>query len=91
MAAQFRVESVERVEGLNHFALTGRILEGQPRIGMWAELEDGGATVFRERVHGVEYLPGADAPALTFEYRDQAQLDEWSAIGWAGRTVTLLF
>jgi hypothetical protein len=91
MAASFKVRRAGRVEGMNHFALTGEILEGQPRIGMWAELEDEGATLFRERVHGVQFLPGAGAPALTFEYRDQAQLDEWSAIGWADRSVTLQF
>ncbi len=92
MEARFRALEPFTLPRRNLLAVPGEILDGHPIVGMTAELRDEGEVVFRDKLHGIEFLDEERArgrPCLTFEYRDDAQAASWSAVRWDGREVRL--
>lgn len=89
MAARFEVDRAFDLEERGLFVLAGSMSEGMVRVGMTATLEgDDGA--FSRPVHGVEFLEEAGPePCLTFHCRDRERMEEWLAMGWEGRTLSL--
>lgn len=93
MSTRFEVHAPQRLEDRNLLALRGVVLDGMPRVGMSARLEEPEGAVFDEPVHGIEFLAadaaGGAGPALTFEYSDERQLERWEEVSWEGAVLRL--
>jgi len=91
MPARFVVEDTFRLSRLGIFVVHGRILDGTIRPGQRVRTPPGlDAPVDRVEFVLLSASEGRENPALTFKYRDEAQLARWQALPLAGQTLELV-
>jgi len=90
MRARFLVEDTFQLSRLGIFVVHGRILDGTVRPGQRVRTPPGlDAPVDRVEFVLLSASEGRENPALTFKYRDEAQLARWQALPLAGQTLEL--
>jgi hypothetical protein len=87
MRSRFLVTDTFNLGIGSYFVIVGEVLEGTVRPGQMVRTPAG----LDAPVHGVEIISGQGRakPALTFRYRDVAELAAWEALKLPGHTIEL--